>query len=191
MVLSEFDGREMDWESFYITYKGLFLAVAKKYCSHYQTVEDTVAETFKILIESDIVSREQMAGERLAMYACGIVKNLSRTAARKGGAFVTVSLDELMEKDDPAVKMDSVGADFLWETEAGAEDFDDRMEKVYAAIPRLKEDYQWILRLRFTYLLSYFDIAKLLHISEASARKRVSRALGALRDLCRFQKRKG
>ncbi len=140
----------------YETYKSMVFSLAYAYLQNVTDSEDATLETFARLMRSN---KEFPTLEDERRYITRIVINVSKDMLRKKK---TVQLDEYNVAEE--------------------EEKDDGNEALWAEIGKLPNKLKEVIILTYINDLTYGEISKTLHISEAAARKRHERAIKQLKE---------
>jgi len=149
----------------YERYKDMLFRFARTYFQNQSDAEDAVQETFA-RIAKHLNKIDEKDEKRTRSFLFIICRNISLNMLKKQKKLVPD--DGLYDKIDTEMEPEKDSLSIVINRESARELID--------AIKTLKEPYQDVVFLRFYHDFTYDEIAKLLQIEPATARKRIERA---------------
>ncbi len=157
-------------EKLYHTYKGLMLKVAYDILKDHELANDALHNAF-LKIVKHLNKIDEISCHKTKAYMVIVVENVSRNMYNKRKKHPVISLEEVEQEIKDDINVEEIVSDKF------------NAEYVCEKIKLLPEIYSEILSLKYTNELSDKEIAEILDISTAAARKRLERARTKLRDL--------
>ncbi len=159
------------FERIYHEYKGLMLKIAYDILKDYDLANDALHTAF-LKIVNHINKFDEISCHKTKSYMVLVIESVAKNMYNK-------------RKREKIISFDDISFEIADESFEEKMDTEIEVDEVAQIIKKLPEIYSTVLTLKFLHDLSNKQIAQILGISPAAARKRLERAKDALNTLLR------